>query len=65
MLPIAAFLAGALLSLLLPVGLLIALTVWYVMLVRRIPEPTQGDVPPLPGPAGSRADPALPPAEGP
>ena len=37
--PIATFLAGALLSLLLPVGLLIALLVWYWMFVRRVPEP--------------------------
>lgn len=38
-LPVAAFLAGALLSLLLPVGLLIALTVWYLLFLRRVPEP--------------------------
>jgi hypothetical protein len=34
----ATFLAGALLSLLLPVGLLIALSVWYLLFVRRVPE---------------------------
>jgi hypothetical protein len=36
--PFADFLAGALLSLLLPVTLLIALVVWYVMFIRRVPE---------------------------
>lgn len=44
--PIAAFLAGALLSLLLPVLLLIALVVWYWMVSRREPEP--GDASELP-----------------
>jgi hypothetical protein len=38
----ATFLAGSLLTLLLPVGLLIALTVWYVMFVRRVPETGDG-----------------------
>ena len=36
--PIAAFLAGALLTLLLPVGLLIALVVWYWLFSVRVPE---------------------------
>jgi hypothetical protein len=36
--PIAAFLAGSLLSLLLPVLLLVALVVWYVKFFRRVPE---------------------------
>jgi hypothetical protein len=36
--PFADFLAGALLSLLLPVTLLMALVVWYVMFIRRVPE---------------------------
>lgn len=36
--PIAAFLAGALLSLLLPVGLLIALSLWYWVFSARVPE---------------------------
>ena len=40
LIPIAAFLAGALLSLLLPTSLLIALTIWYTIFVRRrLPEP--------------------------
>ena len=39
LIPIAAFLAGALLTLLLPIGLLISLVVWYVRFVlRRVPE---------------------------
>lgn len=38
LLPIAAFLAGALLTLLLPAGLLIALAVWYMLFMRRVPE---------------------------
>jgi cytochrome c oxidase assembly factor CtaG len=39
-LPIAAFLAGALLSLLLPALLLIALVVWYWAVVARVPGPS-------------------------
>ncbi len=50
LLPIAAFLAGALLTLLLPVALLIALTVWYMMFVRRVPETGERQEP-LPGSA--------------
>lgn len=34
------FLAGSLLSLLLPIGLLIVLAVWYVRTVRHIPKDT-------------------------
>lgn len=48
LIPVAAFLAGALLSLLLPVGLLIALTVWYMLFVRRVPETGEGDMQGLP-----------------
>jgi hypothetical protein len=48
--PIASFLAGALLSLLLPALLLIALTVWYTMFLRRVPETSE---PELPGPPGN------------
>jgi hypothetical protein len=41
--PIAdAFLAGALLTLLLPVALLIALTVWYWLFSVRVPETADG-----------------------
>jgi len=47
--PIAAFLAGALLTLLLPVSLLIALVVWYWIFSVRAPstadEPTRGTAP--------------------
>jgi hypothetical protein len=39
----ATFLAGSLLSLLLPVLLLLALVAWYLMFIRKIPEPTAGD----------------------
>ena len=42
MVPIAAFLAGALLTLLLPVGLLIALAAWYWVFSARAPETTAG-----------------------
>jgi hypothetical protein len=39
LIPIAAFLAGSLLSILLPLCLLIALVVWYTKFVRRMPDP--------------------------
>jgi hypothetical protein len=42
------FLAGSLLSLLLPTGLLIALVVWYVRTVRHIPKDTPKSAPALP-----------------
>lgn len=45
LIPVAAFLAGALLSLLLPIGLLIALSVWYVLFVRGVPGPADGAEP--------------------
>ena len=45
------FMAGAVLSLVLPVGLLIAIAVWYMIAVRRVP----GDTP--------ESSSALPPAE--
>ena len=51
-LPLADFLAGALLSLLLPVLLLTALVVWYWFFVRQVPEPTE------PGEASAPANPA-------
>jgi hypothetical protein len=44
-LPIAAFLAGALLSLLLPALLLIALVVWYWMFFARVPGPSEPSEP--------------------
>ncbi len=34
------FLAGAVLSLVMPIGLLIAIAVWYLVAVRRIPQDT-------------------------
>lgn len=42
LLPIAAFLAGALLSILLPLVLLIALVTWYWTFIRRLPDPVEG-----------------------
>jgi hypothetical protein len=41
MIPIAAFLVGALLSILLPTVMLVALVVWYDVLVRRHGEPAE------------------------
>ena len=49
--PIAAFLTGALLSLLLPTVLLIALTVWYFRFIDRAPGPADASAP-----AGSAPD---------
>jgi hypothetical protein len=56
--PIASFLAGSLITLLIPVGLLIALTVWYFRAATRVPydpaekasaavpdEPSSGETP--------------------
>lgn len=40
--PIAAFLAGALLTILLPVALLISLVVWYWVFSVRVPETAEG-----------------------
>ncbi len=54
MVPIAAFLAGALLTLLLPVLLLIALVVWYWKFSARVPETAEADIPAAP-PAGEPA----------
>jgi len=50
--PIAAFLTGALLSLLLPTLLLIALVVWYVRFIGRAPGPAEA--PELAAPAPDR-----------
>ncbi len=38
MTPFASFLAGSLISLLLPVGLLIAIVVWHMRAIRSVPE---------------------------
>jgi hypothetical protein len=54
--PIAAFLAGALLTLLMPVALLIALVVWYWVFSVRVPDTVDGSEAATP-PAVS--DPAL------
>jgi hypothetical protein len=40
--PFATFLAGALLTILLPLALLIALVVWYYMFSVRVPETERG-----------------------
>ena len=42
------FLAGSLLTILLPIGLLIAIAIWYVVLFRRVPEDTPVTSPSLP-----------------
>jgi hypothetical protein len=46
--PIAAFLTGALLSFLLPLALLIALVIWYWKFSLQVPETTVADIPPAP-----------------
>lgn len=48
--PIAAFLAGALMTLLLPVALLIALAVWYWVFSVRVPDTADGSEPPATAP---------------
>jgi hypothetical protein len=54
------FLAGSIISLLLPVGLLIALTVWYWLAVRRFPEDSDAKIDqPRPGPAQAEEGAAL------
>jgi len=63
--PIAAFLTGALLTLLLPVLLLIALVVWYYRFSARVPETVDGSAPDAatapgnPAPAASNPAPAV------
>lgn len=42
LLPIAAFLTGSLLSILLPLALLISLATWYWTFIRRLPDPVEG-----------------------
>jgi hypothetical protein len=59
--PIAAFLAGSLLTLLLPIALLIALVVWYWLFSVRVPNTTDGSEP---GTAPAEGNPApRPPSE--
>jgi hypothetical protein len=43
--PLASFLAGSLLTLLVPVGLLIGLVTWYVIAVRRVPDDPAEEMP--------------------
>ena len=66
MLPIATFLAGSLLTLLVPILLLIALVVWYWKFVERVPgpaEPQDAAAPPAAaGPPSREAGPMVPPA---
>jgi hypothetical protein len=42
------FLAGSLLTLLLPIGLLIAITVWYLIAIRHVPKDTPASSSALP-----------------
>jgi hypothetical protein len=49
--PLASFLAGSLLSLLIPIFVLIALVVWYMTSVLRVPEDTASHAPHA-GPGG-------------
>lgn len=55
------FLAGSLLTILLPLGVLIALAIWYTVAVRRVPEETPVTSATLPSPDVIAA---APPAEG-
>lgn len=62
--PIATFLAGSLLTLLLPVALLIALVVWYWWVSVRVPDTTEGSEPgasPAPANPGPSVAETLPP----
>jgi hypothetical protein len=43
-------LAGSLLTILVPLGLLIAIAIWYVLAIRRVPKDTPESSPALPGP---------------
>lgn len=65
LIPIATFTAGALLSLLLPVSLLIALTVWYWKFSEGVPATTEADLPAAPAaggqPAQAMGDPGMKP----
>ena len=64
LMPIASFLAGSLLSLLLPVLLLVALVVWYLMFIRRVPDPAGGSEANA-GPATPDPGPSPPPGASP
>jgi len=56
LIPIAAFLAGSLLSILLPICLLIALVVWYTRFVRRMPDPEAQSGTEAPATPGTESD---------
>ena len=60
--PIAAFLTGALLTILLPLALLIALGVWYWQVAAREPDTAGGSEAGAPPPASTPAPPASTPA---
>lgn len=62
--PIASFLAGSLLSILLPLAVLMALVVWYALFLRRAPDAERGRSGPNAGGAGSAAVPPTPPTTG-
>jgi hypothetical protein len=55
LIPIATFTAGSLLTLLLPVGLLIALTVWYWKFSEGVPATTEADIHAAPAAGGQPA----------
>ena len=57
--PIATFLAGSLLTLLVPVLLLVALVLWYWWFSARVPETGDGSKPATP-PAASNPGPSVP-----
>ena len=57
--PIATFLAGSLLTLLVPVLLLVALVLWYWWFSARVPETADGSKPATP-PAPSNPGPSVP-----
>jgi hypothetical protein len=63
------FLAGSILSLVLPVGLLIAIAIWYTLSVRRVPRDTSTSSTALPTPevvvAAPPAETGITPAEPP
>jgi hypothetical protein len=55
-LPIAAFLAGSILTLLLPLTVLIGLGVWYTKVFRRLPAPAESSGTEAPAPPGTEGD---------
>jgi hypothetical protein len=57
---IASFLTGSLLSLLIPICLLLALTAWYLMFLRRVPETSSGSDAVAPTQPGQTTDVPVP-----